>query len=228
MNLKTMKTNITTEKEAGRIYTPPFIVDNILDLSNYHGANILNKHVIDNSCGDGAFLCRIVTRYCEEFLRLCPNKEHLKSDLETFIHGIEIEKTEFKKCIENISAVANSFGISEVKWDILCEDALSVDKFNGKMDFVLGNPPYVRAEFPEIDDTYKNYLLERYSATYFPEKITAAGRAVYVERNFEMIDRSRFCVVYYNKDYTPARRKSGTSLAYAYAVKKKCEIINIF
>lgn len=87
---------------------------------------------------------------------------------------------------------------------------------------------YVRAEFPHIDDTYKKYLLKSYEETYFPEKITGAGRASYVERNYEMIDKSRFCIVYYDEKYNPAKRKSGTKIALDYAVKKKKDVVNLF
>ena len=143
-NLKTINNTISAEKETGRVYTPAFIVDIILDLSGYWGKNILDKHVIDNSCGDGAFLCKIVTRYCKEFISAFDNRILLKKNLETFIHGIEIEAIEQKKCIKNLSRIAETFGVYDVNWDVLCEDALNVEKFNGKMDFVLGNPPYVR------------------------------------------------------------------------------------
>lgn len=153
--MKTMVNEITAEKESGRFYTPTYIVDHILNLSGYHGETILDKHVIDNSCGDGAFLCRIVSRYCKEFLSVSSNKIILKKNLETYIHGIEIEITEQRKCIYNMSLIAESFGVYNVKWDVLCGDTMSVDKFNGKMDFVLGNPPYVRVhnlgkQFDEI------------------------------------------------------------------------------
>jgi len=98
---------------------------------------------------------------------------------------------------------------------------------------------YVRAEFPYIDDSYKKYLLESYEDTYYPEKMIDAGKAAYVERNYEMIDNSRYCICYYDENYTPPRRKnsrqdslvyqpkSGTAVAYDYAVKKKKEIINV-
>ena len=141
--MKTLSKDITTKKETGRFYTPVFIVDNILDLSGYCGEIILKKHVIDNSCGDGAFLRQIVKRYCEEFLKICPDTECLKKDLEQFVHGIEIEATEHQKCLKNISLIAETFGVYDVEWDVLCADALSIEKYDGKMDFVLGNPPYV-------------------------------------------------------------------------------------
>ena len=63
-------------------------------------------------------------------------------------------------------------------------------------------------EFPYIDDDYKNYLLQYYDDTYYPENIIDAGKSVYVERNSEMIDNGNFCVVYFDEDYEPARRKN--------------------
>ena len=80
---------------------------------------------------------------------------------------------------------------------------------------------YVRAEYPNIDDTYKAYLLENYEDTYYPEKIIGAGKAVYVERNYEMINNSHFCIVYYNEQNAPTTRKSGTKIALDYAIKQK-------
>lgn len=67
-----------------------------------------------------------------------------------------------------------------------------------------------------------------------------AGKASYVERNQEMINQSNYCIVYYDDNYLPPRRKnsrrdltdyqpkSGTAVAYEYAIKKKKEIINVF
>ncbi len=98
---------------------------------------------------------------------------------------------------------------------------------------------YVRAEFPYIDEDYTAYLLESYDYTYYPERMINAGRASYVERNYEMIDKSNYCIIYYDENYIPQRRKnsrrdlfdyqpeSGTKLAYNYAVKKGLRIINL-
>ena len=144
----------TAKKSKGRVYTPDYIVKNILDMSHYNGVAILNKHVIDNSCGDGAFLCEIVDRYCSIAVNNSTNLEDLISQLETYIHGVEIEPIEHKKCLENVNAVAKKYGImTDVSWDIICADTLTVDKYDGKMDFVLGNPPYVRVH--NLDDTFE-------------------------------------------------------------------------
>ena len=84
---------------------------------------------------------------------------------------------------------------------------------------------YVRAEYLDISDSYKNYLLESYEDTYYPEKIKNSGKAAYVERNYEMIDKSHYCIVYYDEQGAPTNRKSGTRIALAYAVKKQKHII---
>ena len=99
---------------------------------------------------------------------------------------------------------------------------------------------YVRSAFQHISDWYEDSLLKHYEKTYFPEHMENAGRASYVERNQEMINKSDFCIVYYNENYASPKRKnsrrdltdyqprSGTKIAYDYAVKKKKIIINCF
>ena len=100
---------------------------------------------------------------------------------------------------------------------------------------------YVRSAYQYIDKSYEKYLLESYEETYFPSKIENAGKYSYVERNYEMIDSSTYCIFYYNKNYIPtlnrppknnillpSKRNSGTKIAYEYAQKKKKEIINLY
>ncbi len=142
-------------KKSGQVYTPDYLVCDILDTAGYYG-NILSKHVIDNSAGDGAFLQEIVKRYCNAFLSVSSDRNLLKNNLETYIHGIEIEPSEYLKCLENLNNVAKQFDISSVCWDVLCGDALKEKSFNGKMDYVVGNPPYVR-----VHNLQENYDLAK-------------------------------------------------------------------
>lgn len=148
------KENITTEKANGRVYTPDYIVKNILDLAGYYEENILKKHVIDNSCGDGAFLVEIVDRYCKQSLKLGVDKLSIANELGEYIHGIEIDKEEHKKCLSNVDAVIKKYNIKNVSWDILCDNTLNVHKYDNKMDFVLGNPPYIRVH--NLGDSFDN------------------------------------------------------------------------
>lgn len=99
---------------------------------------------------------------------------------------------------------------------------------------------YVRAAYADIDESYTDYLLEKYEETYFPEKIRKAGKASYVERNQEMIDKSDYCICYYDENYKPSPRKrskkdstsyqpkSGTKVAYDYAIKRRKETTNMY
>lgn len=137
---------LTREKTHGRIYTPAYIVENILDLCGYriHDHAILGRHVIDNSCGDGAFLVEVVRRYGEAAQAVSMPVKQLRNDLSRYVHGMEIDADECKKCIANVTAVAKTFGVGGVDWDIHATDALVSTKYNGKMDYVVGNPPYVR------------------------------------------------------------------------------------
>lgn len=159
--MKTKALTVSAEKLNGRFYTPEFIVNNVLDLSSYYGQTILKKHAIDNSCGDGAFLVAIVNRYCNEFLKTSKDLQTLSEELSTFIHGIEIDKTEREKCIENLNNTIANYDLHNVNWDINCADALSVDKYNGKMDYVLGNPPYVRVH--NLNNSFEN--IKKFSFT---------------------------------------------------------------
>ena len=140
-------------KQHGRVYTPDYLVKVILDFGGYDKPNILKKHVIDNSCGDGAFLTEIVRRYCAFFLTQKQDLSKLKHELETYIHGIELDAVECDKCILNLNKVVEEYGISKVKWDITNADTLTVDRFNAKMDYVVGNPPYVRVH--NLEESYE-------------------------------------------------------------------------
>lgn len=98
---------------------------------------------------------------------------------------------------------------------------------------------YIRAESEHISQDYKEYLLEGCDDTYYPEKISGSDRAAYVERNKIMIDKSDYCIFYYDENYLPPKRKnnrrelfdyqpkSGTKTAYNYALKKCNTVINL-
>ena len=60
--------------------------------------------------------------------------------------------------------------------------------------------------------------------TEYPEKLLVSGKAVYIQRNQEMIDNSKYCIVYYDEQNATTLRRSGTKIALEYAVRKKKEI----
>lgn len=142
----------TAIKQHGRVYTPDYLVKIILDFGKYNSVSILQKHVIDNSCGDGAFLSEIVNRYCSSFLSRKTDLSELRQQLETYIHGIELDANECDACVQNLNKVANTYGLTNIHWNVVNADTLTIDYFNGKMDYVFGNPPYVRVH--NLNDSY--------------------------------------------------------------------------
>ncbi|MBQ6702705.1 MAG: DUF1273 family protein [Clostridia bacterium] len=125
-----------------------------------------------------------------------------------------------ERLITNENVDTFLFG-SKSEFDRLCLEL--VTKLKEKYPHV--KRIYVRAEFPFINDDYLNYLLKSYDDTYYPEKLHGAGRAAYVERNYEMINNSKYCIVYYDEQNAPTTRKSGTKIAIDYAIKKGSEVI---
>lgn len=167
-----------------KVFTPKNIIATMLEYGGYgyqsYSSRILYSHVMDNSCGDGAILKEIVYEYVVAFyksIHSCSQSAHVPMDdfteeekkevskmLSTYIHGIEIDPDLHKQCIENLdSFVAYEFGLYNVKWDIICADALACHDYDGKMDYVFGNPPYQRVhDFGEKKDFYKSFnFIER-------------------------------------------------------------------
>ena len=140
-----------------------------------------------------------------------------------------------KNLIEKEGVSIFLFG-SKSQFDELCLEVVT----NMKTIYPHIQRIYVRAEFPHINDDYKNYLLKRYDNTFYPATLFNAGRAVYIKRNEIMIDKSDILVMYYDENYlpkpqnnrenlfTPHRTASGTRHAYNYAKKKNnISLINI-
>ena len=149
-----------------------------------------------------------------------------------FIGHRKIEKTEEVSALlkETITALINKGATTFLFGSKSAFDTLALQVLTDlKKQFPYIKRVYVRSSFQNINSSYQNYLLKSYEKTYFPPKLENAGKYSYVERNYDMIDNSSFCVFYYNENYTPLpKRNSGTKTAYQYAVKKKKEIINLY
>lgn len=132
-------------------------------------------------------------------------------------------KSELKKVILELITEKNVdtflFG-SRSEFDELCYETVS----ELKDLYPHIRRVYVRAEYPYIDEEYRNYLLKSYEDTYYPERIVGAGKAVYAERNYEMVNKSAICVVYLCGQ---TKYKSGTKMAADYAQRKGKEVIYI-
>ncbi len=145
----------------------------------------------------------------------------------------KLEET-FEKLIMYEGVKTFLFG-SKGEFNDLCRKVLKEEKET----FEFLKRVYVRDSGPYSDEFYAETPWKDWEKSYFPERARNAGRAAYTQRNYDMIDKSEICVVYYKEDYLPPRRKrakrdvcdyqpkSGTALAYEYAVTKLRKIINL-
>ena len=154
---------------------------------------------------------------------------------------VENEEETYKLLLTKIEVLILEYGIkvfllgSNSKFNDLAYKALTELKKN----YSEISRVFVRAEYQEIWDYYKDYLLSIYDDTYFAVSAIGAGKNSYIKRNEEMINKSDICIFYYNENYLPKRRQkskrglsyqpqSGTSMAYNYAKAKQKESINLY
>lgn len=107
--------------------------------------------------------------------------------------------------------------------------------YNSKSEYVVKKEEKARREEIARHILHKDVTLNDFDQSKISDRVWRAGKASYVERNQEMIDDSDLCVFFYiGEGYKPEPNpyyktsgKSGTKMAYDYAVRKKKTIINI-
>lgn len=137
----------SNEKLNGVIYTPPEIVDKILDDTGYSGKHILGKTILDPACGDGRFLERIVRRIIKE-----SDISNLKRNL-SCVYGWDIDHDAIKQTKEKLGSILTETGIT-IEWNICQKNSLRhtttptifSQSDDLRFDFIVGNPPYIRIQ----------------------------------------------------------------------------------
>ena len=134
-------------KTLGQVYTPDWIVEEILNSVGFSNSEILDKRIIDPACGDGAFLKIIISRIIDYLLSLSYPRDKIKHYLETYVYGLEIDEMEFNKCLSNLNNIVKDKLKEDfvVNWKIFKDNTLTKYKEYLKFfDYVVGNPPYIR------------------------------------------------------------------------------------
>jgi adenine-specific DNA-methyltransferase len=150
MTKKDINSNKKKIKIQGEVFTPKWMVEKILDMSDYSGEKILKKYVMENSFGQGAFLDIIIDRYIAEAKKKNFTEAEIHEDLSVYIYGIELEPANFNIVKSKYSYLKNLYN----------SDTL-LTNFDIKFDYILGNFPYVRVhnlkkEYKEkIEPIYK-------------------------------------------------------------------------
>ena len=118
------------KKSHGVVYTPSFLVTTILNLTDYRGARIRRKHVMENSCGEGSFLGEVVERYCAVCASQAASTNEIKRELETYVHGLEIDPEALRRCRVRLNQVAEKYGVVGVAWDVRLGDATTNSRYD--------------------------------------------------------------------------------------------------
>ena len=145
-------------KRKCQIFTPQ---KNVIQLLNWVGykRNLYGKKIIENSCGDGQILIEIIHRYIKDCIKNNMNPEQIKKGLEEDIYGAEIDPIHYEKCINNLNDVAQTYNITNVKWNIIQKDILQ-ETLNTKFDYVVGNPPYIKYRL--LDKETRKFVRENF------------------------------------------------------------------
>jgi adenine-specific DNA-methyltransferase len=133
--------------KIGAYYTPPALVERLLDLAEQAGFNFRTGSAIDPACGGGAFLSPVALRMLEHMPHASPEWtfKHLVSRLK----GIEIDpfaawmsEVLLEVALMPLCVQANK----RLPKMVHVANALTTDKEMGNFDLVIGNPPYGRAK----------------------------------------------------------------------------------
>ena len=145
------------KKTDGQYMTPERIVNMILDAIGYTGQRVLEKKIMEPSFGDGAFLSQIILRIISESRAAKYTEDEIGNKLKQLVYGIEKDSDLYKKGIERLNSICEDNGLPSIDWadNLICGDTLCEYKhFVHEMDYVVGNPPYVRIH--NIPDEYRD------------------------------------------------------------------------
>lgn len=170
-------------KHLGQVYTPEWIVREILDGLSYQGQSILKKTILEPACGQGAFLVEIVYRYIQAAHSASYTNAAIIADLETYIYGIEIDDIAHQKCIDNLNNLCESLlDMKPTRWRIFHQDTLTVyQDYLGFFDYIAGNPPYIRIH--NLPEQIRGIIKKQFRFT----KGTTDLYLVFFEMAFQMI-----------------------------------------
>src|SRR5215210_32483 len=181
--------------EHGVVYTRPWVADLVLDLAGYATEeNLVDVIAVEPSCGSGEFLEPMIRRLSSS----CRRQERSLQDCKGSIMAFDLSLAAVSESRERAESVLVGCGWDKDASrkmartlirdaDFLLDPNLDMLGLGGGVDFVVGNPPYVRLE--SIDQTVAEVYRKRYE--------TMIGRAdLYVgffERALEMLAPEGVC-----------------------------------
>lgn len=137
----------------GVVFTQPWVVDLVLDLSGYvPSANLVDAIAIEPAAGSGNFLAAMVKRLIES------SKQYGKrlEDCVNSLVGYELDPRIADNARQAVLNVLHEHSVPPEQAEFLAQSWIRVRDFLleppncGSADFVVGNPPYVRLEHLDV------------------------------------------------------------------------------
>ncbi len=147
-------------KQPGVVYTPPYLVNFLLDEAMPLSSEETDFKILDPACGSGVFLVgayrRLIYRWRKKNKWKNPDLETLKKLLRENIYGVELNKQAADLTIFSLSlALCDELTPLQIwkdlKFDDLHKDnilhddffnVISDKKLQKKFDLIIGNPPF--------------------------------------------------------------------------------------
>lgn len=141
--------------QFGMFFTPPPLVERLLDMVQEAGHDWREGAVIDPACGGGAFLAPVARRMITTCLSDAPrrlSREALAEDVLHRIRGIEIESyCAWMSVVFLRLTLMELLDVEDADVDgvVSNADTMRADQeISGGFDLVIGNPPYGRITLP--------------------------------------------------------------------------------
>ena len=156
----------TGQAEYGAVYTRSWVTEFILDLSGYEPEqNLVDKITVEPSCGGGEFLEPIIRRLSAS----CHRQGRPLHDCSGSLQAFEINPQAITISRKRAESVLLNCGWDETEirgivqnWirqaDFLLDPEIElIGRLGEGIDFVIGNPPYIRLESinPETTNYYR-------------------------------------------------------------------------
>jgi len=155
------------QKSVGAVFTKPAIVNLILDLAGYNPneSRLVDRTLMEPSCGDGAFLHGAISRLIESERTHVGKVDWRQEQLDVAVCAVDINPRSVDTARVLVSRLLGEAGCPKTratalsqKWVIQTDFLL--EQWDRRFDFVVGNPPYVR-----IEDLPKQ-VLKRYRSEF--------------------------------------------------------------
>jgi adenine-specific DNA-methyltransferase len=135
--------------QHGEVFTRRWVVELILDLAGFTADRDLAAMVaVEPSCGTGAFLVPMVERLvesCRQHGRSLDEARMALCAFDLLLVNAELAQKAVVKVLTDDGIELALATDTAAAW-VRCGDFLLTDHGDGGVDFVLGNPPYIRLE----------------------------------------------------------------------------------